>query len=65
MEPNEEEIAETICGLGAAEERNAALIAAAPCLLSALEFVRDNHHEGDGELDRVVRSAIAKTLNTR
>ncbi len=51
-------------GLGAisTEERlaNAHLIAVAPRLLWALEFVALNHHEGDGDLDDVVQKALAE-----
>ena len=39
---------------------NAQLIASAPELLSALEYVLENHHEGDGEFHDLVRDAIDK-----
>lgn len=39
---------------------NAALVAAAPELFAALQYVAANHHEGSGDLERIVLAAIAK-----
>ena len=45
-------------------QANMLLIAAAPDLLDALKYVRDNHHEGDGKFNDIVNAAITKAEGT-